>query len=474
MRRRRFLPFRRRGGFRFNVFLRAARFIGGAFGDNFVFELRHETLHRPGTRFAERANRAATGNVVGDLHEIIRVLRAAFAVREAMQRLAHPKRTFAAGRALAAAFMRVKFGEVRERLDDVHAVVHDDDRAGTAHRAGLRERIEIVRQIEHVGLNQNFLALGVLFLELEFLASFQDFRGRTARNDGFQLATVAETAAKIFVKKQFAQSRLAYFNLVIAGVLALAAQADDACAGIVRRAKFRKARAAHRDDVFYVAQRLDVVDDGRAHPQSQHGWKIRRLDARIGPLAFKRFDEAGFFAANVSTRAAMNVHLQIVAGAENIFTEEIFLAGFLECAVQNLRAFGHLAANVNVGELHVICEARDDHALDELMRILVNDLAVLDRARLGFVGVANEINRLAALAINKAPLESAGKPSAAAAAQTGNFHVLTDLFRAGKFFAVGQIFRLDGEGLLQRVVATMTQIALDVRRVTRFIGVLQN
>ena len=47
------------------------------------------------------------------------------------------------------------------------------------------ERIEIVRQIEHVGLDQNFFALGVLFLELEFFARLQNFRGRTAGNDGF-------------------------------------------------------------------------------------------------------------------------------------------------------------------------------------------------------------------------------------------------------------------------------------------------
>ena len=34
-----------------------------------------ETLHRPGAGFAERANRAAAGNVVGDLDQVIRVAR---------------------------------------------------------------------------------------------------------------------------------------------------------------------------------------------------------------------------------------------------------------------------------------------------------------------------------------------------------------------------------------------------------------
>src|ERR1017187_3154322 len=84
-------------------FLRPTFFIRCAFRDEFIFELRHETLHGPRAGFAEGTNRAAAGDVVGDLHEIIRVTLAAFAVREAVQRLAHPERTFAAGRAQAAA-----------------------------------------------------------------------------------------------------------------------------------------------------------------------------------------------------------------------------------------------------------------------------------------------------------------------------------------------------------------------------------
>ena len=170
----------------------------------------------------------------------------------------------------------------------------------------------------------------------------------------------------------------------------------------------------------------------------------------------------------------MHVHLQIVAGAENVFAEEIFRAGFLERLIQNLRAFGHFAANINVSQLHVIREAGDDHALDELMRILVDDLAILEGAGLGFVRVADQINRLAAATIHETPLETAGETGTATTAQTGDFHVFANLFGTGKFFAVRQILRLDGERLLQALIATMTQIAFDVRGVTRFIGILQN
>src|SRR6185437_10224208 len=145
-------------------------------------------------------------------------------------------------------------------------------------------------------------------------------------------------------------------------------------------------------------------------------------------------------------RAAMQPDVEIVAAAENVFAEEILFAGLSERAVQNLRALGKLYADVDVGELHVIRPAGEDHPLDELMRVLVNDLAIFERARLGLVRVAYEINRLAAAAIHKAPLESAGKPRATA--QAGFHHFVADLFLRRFLFAVGQIQRLHRERLL--------------------------
>src|SRR5262245_58672641 len=80
-------------------------FICVAPGDEFVLELADETLHRPRTGFAERANRPAARNVVGDFHEIIGVSLAALTMRQAVKGFGHPERAFAAGRALTAAFV---------------------------------------------------------------------------------------------------------------------------------------------------------------------------------------------------------------------------------------------------------------------------------------------------------------------------------------------------------------------------------
>src|SRR5205823_2506601 len=152
-----------------------------------------------------------------------------------------------------------------------------------------------------------------------------------------------------------------------------------------------------------------------------------------------RFDEPGLLAADVGARASMHPEVEIEAAAEDVFAEEILFASFFKRAVQNLRALSELAADVNVSELHVVRPTREDHPFDELVRVFVDDLAVLERARLGFVGVANEVNRLAAFAVHERPLESAGKSRAAATAQAGLHDLVAHLFLRRYFLAVGQI-----------------------------------
>src|SRR5690606_34086510 len=64
-------------------------------------------------------------------------------------------------------------------------------------------------------------------------------------------------------------------------------------------------------------------------------------------------------------------------------------------------------------------EAGDGHAFEELVGVLMEDVAVFECARLGFVGVADEINRFGVSRGNKAPFYSAGESRPAASAQAG-------------------------------------------------------
>ena len=142
--------------------------------------------------------------------------------------------------------------------------------------------------------------------------------------------------------------------------------------------------------------------------------------------------------------------------------EEILRARFFDRAVQDLRAFGKFAADVDVGDVHVERETGDHHPLDQLMRILVNDVAVLERARLGFVGVADQVDRLFLVGLDEAPLHAAGETRAAAAAQAGILDLVHDLGAA----------HLDRG--LELLVAAVLQVAIDVVRVAFAPDVFEN
>ena len=201
---------------------RSSALLGPAFlvrrapGDEFILELGHEALHRPRTGLAKGADRASARDVVGNLDQVIGVNLAAFPMGEAMQGLGHPERAFAAGGALAAAFVRVKLRDVRQRLDDVSGIVQHDNRARTRHAAGGDERVEVIRQIEHLHLLLGLLAVQAPALELELLPGLEDLRRRAAGNDCLQLPPLPQAAAKSGIIDELPNGDFAHLNLVIA------------------------------------------------------------------------------------------------------------------------------------------------------------------------------------------------------------------------------------------------------------------
>src|SRR6185437_15485515 len=108
----------------------------------------------------------------------------------------------------------------------------------------------------------------------------------------------------------------------------------------------------------------------------------RRLDARIGALPLERLDQSGLLAADVGARAAMHVDLDVEAGAEDVLPDEPGLPRLGDGLLQHPRAVLELAADVDVGSVAADGPSGDDDALEELMRVLLDDHAVLERAGL--------------------------------------------------------------------------------------------
>ena len=121
-----------------------------------------------------------------------------------------------------------------------------------------------------------------------------------------------------------------------------------------------------------------------------------------------------------------------------------FFQGFLEALVD----FEDFAVDVVVADADAHGVGGDGHAFNHDVRIEAQDVAVLERAGLAFVGVADQVLLAGEGARHEAPLQAGRKARAAAAAQAGGLDLGDHVFR----------LHAGGEDLLQGFVAA----ALDV------------
>ena len=123
----------------------------------------------------------------------------------------------------------------------------------------------------------------------------------------------------------------------------------------------------------------------------------------------------------------MNHDLDIDPGPQNVLTGVTRRVGFLDRLAESPCAFLEFTANVDVATLRADRMSRDHAGLDQLMRILLNNDAILVGAGLGLVSVDREIARLGGVFGQETPLKPCGKPRSPASAQARLLHLIDDL-----------------------------------------------
>ena len=97
-------------------------------------------------------------------------------------------------------------------------------------------------------------------------------------------------------------------------------------------------------------------------------------------------------------------------------------------------------------------QARDHHAFDHGMRIVLENQPVFAGAGLAFVAVAQNVFRLGRLLGHERPLQSGAETRAATPAQAGILDLVDDAVRP------------HAQGLLHRLVAVQLQVAINIGR----------
>ena len=175
---------------------------------------------------------------------------------------------------------------------------------------------------------------------------------------------------------------------------------------------------AAAQDRRHDRDRFDIVDRGRAaiKPGTR---RERRLEPWLALLALEALDHRGFFAADIGARAAMDEHVEIIARLGGILADQSGLIGLVDRRLQHFGLADIFAADIDIGGTRAHCETGDQRALDQLVRIVAQDLAVLAAARLGFVGIDDQETRTAVLRFlgHEAPLHAGGEARTTASAQ---------------------------------------------------------
>jgi len=357
--------------------------------------LAEHRLDRRRRRLAEAADARVAHRPadVGQQDQLLLPAAGADPVREAGEQLLLPDRPDATRHTLAARLVAEERGDPTERADEIGGLVedHDDARAERGpDRAGALEcerRVEDVRPDEHTGR-----------------ATEQDRPDRAAaRHAPGELEQLAEGRPE----RDLVDPRSPDVPREAEQLVAGRAFGPDRCEPLA-------ASGACLEDGEHVHECLDVVHGGRLAEQPEVD-RIGRLVARFASLALDGFEEGGLLAADVGARTTADLDVEREVRAGDVLAEVAGGPGGVDRNLQPRLRQRVLTPDVEVAAGRVRGVALDRHGLDERERIVLHEHPILERARLGLVGVADDVVRALGARRDRGPLPARRECRAAAA-----------------------------------------------------------
>jgi hypothetical protein len=143
-----------------------------------------------------------------------------------------------------------------------------------------------------------------------------------------------------------------------------------------------------------------------------------RLQPRHALLALQALQQRRLLAADIGAGAVVQVDVEVEPAAGRVGAQQARIIALVDGDLQRLALADVFAPQVNVADVRAHGEAGDQAPLDQRMRIVPHDLAVLAGAWLGLVGVHHQIVRPAVRFLrHEGPFQPRRKSGAAAPAQ---------------------------------------------------------
>ena len=195
-------------------------------------------------------------------------------------------------------------------------------------------------------------------------------------------------------------------------------------------------------DGRHACQALRIVDRCRLAIQTKTG-RERWLEAWPALLAFQGFQQRSFFATNVGPCPNESVQVEIDTRALNIPAKQPCVIGFFYRSLESWYWLSEeFATYVIVGDRCAHRVSRDGHALNQYVRVVPEDVAIMTGARLAFVRVADQVFLRVRVTRHEAPLQSCREAGTTATAKPRGFDLVNNLIRsqlACQYFAPGLV-----------------------------------
>ncbi len=331
-------------------------------------EVLDEALYGPSSGITKGANGVAF-NLLRQLEKHINLGLLSVTDNESAHHLVEPSGALTARRALSAGLVLVEVRETSNSLDNVSALVHDNDGSSTETRLDLTEGIKV-----HEHSVADVLGEGV-------------DRGATW-NNGEEVVPAATNTTTVTLDQFFEGD--GHLFLHGARVVDVAGDAEELGAGIVLAAKGGEPRSTTAKNGGGHSDGLDVGDGGGAAVETNVG-RERRLQTGLAGLAFQGLDQAGLLTANVSAATAADIDIKVVAGTARVLANEALLIGLSDGAIKAVGLVPELSTNVDVSSLGTHGETSNETAFDKLVGIVAHNLTIFARAGLGLISVHDEV-----------------------------------------------------------------------------------
>ena len=153
------------------------------------------------------------------------------------------------------------------------------------------------------------------------------------------------------------------------------------------------------------AESLNIIKKRRQGPCAGDG-RERRLHARNASLAFNRIEQRRLLSAFVSAGAGMRVKIEIPTSARDVLAQITLCVRFFNRAIHRLDQVPVFAANINIADMCIDRQTRDQNAFDHLVRIVFHQQAIFAGAGFAFIGVDDDDSGLGRGVRDEAPLEA--------------------------------------------------------------------